>query len=558
MQIPYQTQDAMPAGDSCRACGDSKFCRFLSFHIANTHAMKLLGVLGLSGVLAAAADWNQAPFAAENEMLFEVSAGSAIERAAARFGEPVKDASSAVKAIWAELQRWAPEQVDKALAYSYPRPYAKRADWDFVVRSADVPGRQLRVKTPTELGVDTVDQWSGYLDIDSEDKHFFFWAFESRNDPENDPVVLWLNGGPGCSPMTGLFFELGPAAINEKLEPVRNEFSWNNNATVIFLDQPVNVGYSYSSARVNSTRAAAPDVYAFLELFFHKFHKFAGNDFHIAGESYCGHYIPEFATEVLAHEDRSFNLTSVLIGNGITDPLIQNEAWEWMACGKGGYPAVISEDECQKLHAMYPTCRNLTQTCYDERTDLACVPANIYCDQLIEPYRATGRNFFDIRDQCGDSGNCYKQDGWIEDYMNLDHVKQALGIEVKNFTGCDSGVSHDFSLTGDRAKPYQGHVAKLLEHDIPVLIYAGDKDFRCNWLGNRAWVEALPWSGHDEYTEAATRPWKVAGTEAGTVRNAGPLTFLRIYDAGHMVPFNQPQHALAMLNEWMAGNLELA
>jgi cathepsin A (carboxypeptidase C) len=358
--------------------------------------------------------------------------------------------------------------------------------------------------------------------------------------------------------MTGLFFELGPASINEQLEPVRNPHSWNSNATVIFLDQPVNVGYSYSSQRVNSTHAAAPDVYAFLELFFSQFERFAGNDFHIAGESYCGHYIPEFATEVLSHSDRSFNLTSVLIGNGITDPLIQNEAWEWMACGKGGYPPVISEDECQHLRDIYPTCRNLTQTCYNELTDIACVPANVYCDQLIEPYRDTGRNFFDIRDQCGDSSNCYVQENWIADFMNLDKVKHALGTEVKNFTGCDSSVSHDFGQTGDRSKPYQGHVARLLEEGLPVLIYAGDKDFRCNWLGNQAWVEALEWSGRDEFLNAANRPWKVNDIQAGTVRNAGPFTFLRIFDAGHMVPYNQPLNALGMLNEWLLGNIELA
>jgi len=112
--------------------------------------------------------------------------------------------------------------------------------------------------------------------------------FESRNDPKNDPVVLWLNGGPGCSSLTGLFMELGPASIDKNIKVVHNPASWNSNASVIFLDQPVNVGYSYSDSPVSTTQAAGKDVYAFLTMFFDKFPEYASQDFHITGESYAG------------------------------------------------------------------------------------------------------------------------------------------------------------------------------------------------------------------------------------------------------------------------------
>ena len=89
-------------------------------------------------------------------------------------------------------------------------------------------------------------------------------VFESRNDPKNDPIILWLNGGPGCSSSTGLFFELGPSSINKTLHPVYNPYSWNSNASVIFLDQPVGVGYSYTGGdEVKNTLTAAKDVYVF-------------------------------------------------------------------------------------------------------------------------------------------------------------------------------------------------------------------------------------------------------------------------------------------------------
>lgn len=116
--------------------------------------------------------------------------------------------------------------------------------------------------------------------------------------------------------MTGLFMELGPASINSQIKPDYNKFSWNSNSSVIFLDQPVNVGYSYSDTATKSTAAAAEDVYAFLTLFFEKFPQYGKQDFHIAGESYAGHYIPTFAAKILEHEDRNINLKSILIGNG--------------------------------------------------------------------------------------------------------------------------------------------------------------------------------------------------------------------------------------------------
>lgn len=91
--------------------------------------------------------------------------------------------------------------------------------------------------------------------------------------------------------------ELGPSRINkEGSKPIHNPYSWNNNASVIFLDQPLNVGYSYGDESVSDTVAASKDVYALLVLFFKQFPEYKDLEFHIAGESYAGHYIPVFAS----------------------------------------------------------------------------------------------------------------------------------------------------------------------------------------------------------------------------------------------------------------------
>jgi len=101
--------------------------------------------------------------------------------------------------------------------------------------------------------------------------------------------------------------ELGPSTVDKAgTKPVHNPYSWNNNASVIFLDQPINVGYSYGDDSVSDTVAASQDVYALLVLFFKQFPEYKHLDFHIAGESYAGHYIPVFASGILSLLDIGF------------------------------------------------------------------------------------------------------------------------------------------------------------------------------------------------------------------------------------------------------------
>ena len=82
---------------------------------------------------------------------------------------------------------------------------------DELVSHPAFDAHQLRMTEPS-LCDSSVKQVSGYLDI-ADDKHLFFWFFEARHNPAEAPLVLWLNGGPGCSSTTGLLFELGPCMI---------------------------------------------------------------------------------------------------------------------------------------------------------------------------------------------------------------------------------------------------------------------------------------------------------------------------------------------------------
>lgn len=99
----------------------------------------------------------------------------------------------------------------------------------------------------------------------------------------------------------------------------------------------------------------------------------------------------------------------------------------------------------------------------------------------------------------------------------------------------------------------------MIESGIRVLIYAGDVDFICNWMGNKAWTMGLKWTGNSDFNNAGDNKWfytndQQASINGGLARTAhskhgkGSLTFLQVFEAGHMVPMDQPQAALALLN----------
>ncbi|KAI9306874.1 Alpha/Beta hydrolase protein [Cunninghamella echinulata] len=437
------------------------------------------------------------------------------------------------------------------------------------------PEYTMRYKTPS-LCDPNVKQISGYLDVDN-DKHFFFWFFESRNKPKEDPLVLWLNGGPGCSSLTGLFMELGPCTVNKAGDDTTiNPYSWNSNSSIVFLDQPLNVGYSYGEGGASDTKVAAKHVYAFLQLFFKNFKQYADLDFHVAGESYAGHYIPRIGTEInknnqgkhsssLLYSMQStlspINLKSLMIGNGLTDPLIQYKYYAKMAC-ENSYGPVLEKSTCRQMDEAYPACARLIESCYKSGSVFSCLPAAMKCNKdQIAPYQQTGMNPYDVREKCKGGNLCYEILESVQKYLNRDDVKKEVGAKVEQYESCNMQINFRFSLAGDWMRPYVNDVPPLLEDGIRVLIYAGDADFICNWMGNKAWSLELPWSGGEEFkNDAKDEKWVSAldqTTQFGELRSTkdGKFAFLRVFGAGHMVPYDQPEASLQMLNTWVHNKL---
>ena len=91
------------------------------------------------------------------------------------------------------------------------------------------------------------DTYSGFLDA-SETKKLHYVYAESLDDPANDPVQIWFNGGPGCSSMLGFMQENGPRVIDDGEDYLKtNDHAWNTRANVLWLESPAGVGWSYAT-----------------------------------------------------------------------------------------------------------------------------------------------------------------------------------------------------------------------------------------------------------------------------------------------------------------------
>lgn len=389
-----------------------------------------------------------------------------------------------------------------------------------------------------------------------------------------------------------MLMELGPCnarPYNTTRGPhtVWNPHSWSNNASLLFLDQPVGTGFSYASwadtkrqgkapSRIYTGQEAANDVASFLLLWNIHAEQLFGqsvSEFHIAGESYVGRYAPLFAAQLvqdnkkaIAHPElglKPLPLASVLIGNGITSPKHQFAAYVEYACDNTtGFGVFLPEERCETMHKQLPACQALVEECntptlgepYDE---LACKAALSFCEQALQdPWGSGGRSVYDYEHY-----HDYEEDDWFAHFLNDNKTKAALGIDRTGagdhhdgtFLSCSDNVYNNFARTGDGAKSSVPAVKYLLENEVRVLLYAGERDFICNYLGIDAWTRDLEWSGAEEFRKTELKPWHKPGSkeEAGFHRTFDKLTFLRVAHSGHFAPHDQPEASLKMFNAWV-------
>ena len=393
-----------------------------------------------------------------------------------------------------------------------------------------------------------VVQHKGYIDLkDDHDTHYFYWFFESRSNPSKDPLVLWLTGGPGCSSLLALFGENGPFLLNTTTKPVTNPYSWNSFANLLYVDQPVGTGFSYASSPIDddtNEKEIAQSMSKFLAGFFTKYPQYSSLDLFVIGESYAGHYVPAIGQYLVTTKTvASDQLKGVAIGNGWVDPYIQYKAYAQYAYQQ----KLINESVLNIANGLYDGCKLLIDSHVWPVAFEECQIIELFVLESSETHIKRSINPYDIRIPCQQPPLCYDFDA-VTTLLNDKDVQQDLGVDRK-WVQCQRLV--ELFLIHDWIQQFQSDVASILESKRRVLVYSGKEDFICNYLGGLEWANTTKWSGQEEFSRAQFKEWSVDGVVAGEVKNYDSLTFLAVEAAGHMVPRDQPKHALDMLKRFL-------
>ncbi|EEY67048.1 serine protease family S10, putative [Phytophthora infestans T30-4] len=397
--------------------------------------------------------------------------------------------------------------------------------------------------TTTTCG--TAANEAGYIKLpNKQDDQYFYWFFESRNAPATDPLILWLSGGPGVSSLLTLLTENGPCFVNEDLSTTINPHSWNTEANVIWLDQPTSVGYSIGTpADVdNNENDVQENIFWFLQGFMDKHPEFKDRSLFLAGESYAGHYVPAAAHNIYREnkttKKRRLNLQGIVIGNGLVNTVVQSEHGLDMVDNAYNVK-LIDDDTLAKAKVAEKQCTALVRAC--QTNSSVCIDAGEFCEvNVMGAYIGAGRNMMDIRQECTelDPIYCYG-----------DMVKRITGV----FELGRSSADVELAFAADLMKTFEQDVEALLrDSSIRVLIYHGDADLVCNWYGGLAWTRALTWPHQTEFQETEEHAFEVDARDVGSVWTyAKRLTFLRVFNAGHMALMDQPEVTLEMINRFL-------
>ncbi|KAK7264127.1 hypothetical protein RJT34_31731 [Clitoria ternatea] len=414
--------------------------------------------------------------------------------------------------------------------------------------------------------------YAGYVKLrPHQHKALFYWFFQAKQAPSTKPLVLWLNGGPGCSSIAfGAARELGPFLVQDKEHLKLNKFSWNRVANMIFLESPIGVGFSYTNNSNDlyelGDRVSAIDNYAFLIGWFKKFPNFRSHEFYIAGESYAGHYVPQLADLIYegnkdTEKGFNINLKGFMVGNGVmnADTDIKgmiDYGWSHAIVSDEVYYGIEKECEFSKenqtracglylqeflesysgidMYSIYsPVCHHKYRT-----------PPSLSPKLVVAPHLLTRHELWHRLA----SGYDPCTEDYVGKYFNNKNVQKALHANITNlsypFTPC-STVIHKWSDSPDTVLPV---IKKLSQAGLRIWIYSGDTDGRVPVTSTRYSIKKMGLKVKEKW-----RAWFDKREVAGWVEvYEGGLLFATIKGAGHQVPVLAPHQSLSLFTHFLS------
>ena len=455
--------------------------------------------------------------------------------------------------------------------------------------------------------------YSGYLKTNITDNELFYIFTPSLNNPEKDPLILYLDGGPGCSSLLGLLVEVGPVTVSSETGKLElNEYSWVNNASILFIDSPAEVGFSkFKEAIHNNDSNTAENLYAALKDFYEIFSEYKKNDLFISGFSYAGIYIPYLVQQIKGIDTNDTNeikLKGILIGSpytsskynyditlvesifshGIISIEIYNEYLE--KCPH--YPVMISTinltnatNEFVYLNDTNEPVRLVKHSCNEVKqkiqTHLKGFPfmgiynkcklkenynylnSNLYLDPKIrllnkpnnDKIRYLTEQDISILNKNRKLDDNLEKEIPLNDTCELDNTIESLlnKNEIKEKLGVNSNLTfyQCKSLNykyGDSTNFYKEHLGKL--SNFSCWLFSGTEDLSVPILGTLYWIGELNFTISKEWEF-----WKFKNQPRGMIQNyTNGLHYLTIKKGSHVLVTEQRELGKYLFDQFIAFN----
>ncbi|CAH0391116.1 unnamed protein product [Bemisia tabaci] len=389
-----------------------------------------------------------------------------------------------------------------------------------------------------------VESFAGYLTVNKTyNSNLFFWLFKTQQgDWKKVPTVVWLQGGPGVSSLFGLFTELGPFSVTKKQKLKRRKWSWNRKYNLVFFDQPVGSGYSFTEDDQGYARNeidVARDLYEALVQLHKLFPSLQKNKLIVSGESYAGKYIPAIGYKIYQENQVSsfkMNLGGLMIGNGFTSP------GDMMHYSSFLYQIGLIDGSTQRLLKVLED--NIRAHIRAGRWSDAMGIFNFEFGMILS--EVGFENPYDFtNDKIGIDG---------PEVQFIQNEKTRKAIHVGNHAFNDYFKPYMF-LSSDFMQSVKPWVEELLTaQEFPILFYSGQLDIIVAYPLSVAFYDSLQWPGALEYHKAERCNFHVGSQVAGYFKTAGTFTEVMVRNTGHMVPTTQPEWAFALLDRFITNS----
>jgi carboxypeptidase C (cathepsin A) len=440
---------------------------------------------------------------------------------------------------------------------SFANSYTEEALSDQVL---DMPGLNYKP---------AFNQFSGYIQLAETQKHIHYWLVEAEI--ADAPLVFWTNGGPGCSGLIGFMTEQGPFRPDKSGNIYPNEYAWNKVANMVFLEQPVGVGFSYSDNnddyKIGDDQAAKDNLATILG-FLKRFPNFAKSPLYITSESYGGHYMPTLADAIINYNDASdssnrLNFMGFAVGNPYTDyysgvgaemetywgkQLLPKPSWDrYVANGCLTVEQQLNNSICTYMALDFmKKIGNLNPYALD------------YPVCLTSQQRAM-RAFVYGADAYGVASYEPCEDDFSTNYLNNPAVKKAIHVR-DNIEWVECSRTTKYQLA-DKMLPMEKYYRTILNSkthpNLRILVYSGDDDSVCGTIGTQRWIYDLGFSVNSLWTT-----WFVDGQTAGYITTfktpfskESRFAFMTVHGAGHEVPTYKPREALDLFKKYLQNDI---